>query len=359
MKRTPTRALAVGVVAGVIALSACGDDGNDADDTTATTASSDTAADTASGTIVDVAVENGSFNTLVAAVEAAGLVETLSGEGPFTVFAPTDDAFAALPDGVVDALLLPENQDVLVQVLTYHVVPGQVLAADISDGDVATVEGQSVTLSTADGVTVNDVMVVTPDVTASNGVIHVIDAVLLPPDVDPSALTSDDMSDMDESMDESESTDGEDMAEATDQGTIVDVAVEAGEFQTLVAAVDAAGLVETLSGEGPFTVFAPNDEAFAALDPALIEVLLLPENQEVLAQILTYHVVSGEVLSTDIEAGDVATVEGSTVTIGVDGGVTVNDATVIAADVTASNGVIHVIDAVLIPPDVDPSALLG
>ncbi|MEO1059475.1 MAG: fasciclin domain-containing protein, partial [Actinomycetota bacterium] len=113
-------------------------------------------------------------------------------------------------------------------------------------------------------------------------------------------------------------------------------------------------------GEGPFTVFAPTDDAFAALPPELIEALLLPENQEVLAQILTYHVVSGEVLSTDIAAGDVETVEGSTIAVGVDEGtVTVNDATVIAADVTADNGVIHVIDAVLLPPDVDPSALIG
>ena len=140
------------------------------------------------GTIVDVAVAAGSFETLVAAVQAAGLVETLSGEGPFTVFAPTDEAFAALPDGVLDALLLPENVDTLVKILTYHVVPGTVLAADVTDGEVATVEGQNVTLATMGGVTVNGANVVTADVLASNGVIHVIDAVILPPDVDVSAL---------------------------------------------------------------------------------------------------------------------------------------------------------------------------
>ncbi len=371
MKRTSTRALAVGVTAAVIALSACGDDGNDSADTTAATTEAGDAA--ASGTIVDVAVENGSFTTLVAAVEAAGLVETLSGDGPFTVFAPTDDAFAALPDGVLDALLLPENQDTLTAILTYHVVPGTVLAADIADGDVATVEGQSVTLATEGGVTVNGVSVVTADVTASNGVIHVIDGVLLPPDVDPAALLESDMSEdemsedemsedemSEDEMSEGDMSEDETVAEATDQGTIVDVAVGAGEFTTLVAAVEAAGLVDTLSGEGPFTVFAPTDDAFAALPPELIEALLLPENQEVLAQILTYHVVAGEVLSTDIAAGDVETVEGSTIAVGVDGGtVTVNDATVIAADVTADNGVIHVIDTVLLPPDVDPSALIG
>ncbi len=119
---------------------------------------------------------------------AAGLVETLKGEGPFTVFAPTDDAFAALPAGVVDALLLPENKDALTKVLTYHVVAGNVMAADVTDGDVPTVEGQTVTLSTADGVTVNGAKVIQADVVGSNGVIHAIDAVLLPPDVDVNAL---------------------------------------------------------------------------------------------------------------------------------------------------------------------------
>lgn len=140
------------------------------------------------GTIVDVASSTDGFSTLVAAVTAAGLVETLSGEGPFTVFAPTDDAFAALPAGVLDALLLPENKDTLVKILTYHVVSGKVMAADVMAGDVATVEGQTVKLATEGGVTVNGANVVTADVEASNGVIHVIDAVILPPDVDPAAL---------------------------------------------------------------------------------------------------------------------------------------------------------------------------
>ena len=140
------------------------------------------------GTIVDVAAGTDGFGTLVAAVQAAGLAKTLSGEGPFTVFAPTDEAFAALPEGVLDALLLPENKDTLVKILTYHVVPGAVMAADVTDGDVATVEGQTVALSTADGVTVNGAKVIQADVVADNGVIHVIDAVILPADVDPAAL---------------------------------------------------------------------------------------------------------------------------------------------------------------------------
>ncbi len=196
MKRTRTRVMAIGAVAGLVALSACGDDGNDANETEATEAAA--AAETsvadeameeeAAGTIVDVAVEAGSFETLVAAVEAAGLAETLSGEGPFTVFAPTDEAFAALPEGLVDALLLPENQEALTEILTYHVLDGEVLAADVTAGDVPTLQGEEITISTDDGVMVNEATVTAADVMASNGVIHVIDAVLVPPSIDPAAL---------------------------------------------------------------------------------------------------------------------------------------------------------------------------
>jgi uncharacterized surface protein with fasciclin (FAS1) repeats len=139
---------------------------------------------TSVGTIVDVASGAGNFSTLVAAVTAADLATTLSGEGPFTVFAPTDDAFAALPAGVLDALLLPENKELLARILTYHVVSGKVMAADVTDSDVATVEGQTVKLGTAGGVTVNGATVISADVAASNGVIHAIDQVILPPDVD-------------------------------------------------------------------------------------------------------------------------------------------------------------------------------
>lgn len=138
--------------------------------------------------IVAIASGNEDFSTLVAAVAAAGLVETLQGEGPFTVFAPTNEAFAALPAGLVDKLLLPENKDLLVKILTYHVVSGTVLAADVTAGDVPTVEGQNITITTDMGVKVNGATVTATDIIASNGVIHVIDAVILPPDVDPSAL---------------------------------------------------------------------------------------------------------------------------------------------------------------------------
>ena len=141
------------------------------------------------GTVVDVATQAGTFNTLVAAIGAAELAATLSGEGPFTVFAPTDEAFAALPAGVLDALLLPENKAVLTQILTYHVVAGKVYAADVTDGVVATAEGSEIMLSTADGVTINNTAkVVSADIEASNGVIHVINAVILPEGLDVAKL---------------------------------------------------------------------------------------------------------------------------------------------------------------------------
>ena len=131
--------------------------------------------------IVDTAVGAGSFTTLVAAVQAAGLVDTLKGDGPFTVFAPTDEAFAALPEGTVATLLLPENKDQLISILTYHVVAGKVMSTDLSNGMMATtVQGGNVTIMTKDGVSVNGANVVTADIEASNGVIHVIDAVILP-----------------------------------------------------------------------------------------------------------------------------------------------------------------------------------
>lgn len=138
------------------------------------------------GTIVEVAAGNESFSTLVQAVEAAGLAETLSAEGPYTVFAPTNEAFEALPEGTIDQLLLPENQETLTQILTYHVVPQAVPAAEIVAGEVETVAGSPLTVNVDDAtgdVTVNEATVVQADVQASNGVIHAIDQVLLPPDV--------------------------------------------------------------------------------------------------------------------------------------------------------------------------------
>lgn len=136
----------------------------------------------ATSDIVDTAVAAGDFTTLVAAVQAAGLVDTLKGEGPFTVFAPTDAAFAALPEGTVDTLLKPENKDQLVSILTYHVVPGAVMSSDLTEGmSAATVQGGEVTFTLDGGAKVNDANITTADIAASNGVIHVIDAVIMPP----------------------------------------------------------------------------------------------------------------------------------------------------------------------------------
>jgi transforming growth factor-beta-induced protein len=280
--------------------------------------------------IVEVAVAAGNFKTLAAALEAAGLVETLKGEGPFTVFAPTDEAFAKLDKALLDDLLKPENKDTLVAILTYHVVPGKVTAADVVKLNKAkTVQGEEITIK-VDGntVMVNDAKVTQTDIAASNGVIHVIDTVILPPTV------------------------AEKLAAPAQD--IVEVAVAAGNFKTLAAALEAAGLVETLKGEGPFTVFAPTDEAFAKLDKALLDDLLKPENKDTLVAILTYHVVPGKVTAADVvNLTSAKTVQGEEITIKVDGNtVMVNDAKVTQTDIAARNGVIHVIDAVILPPTV-------
>ena len=184
-----SRRFAVLAASSLLFLAACGADGDTADttvpaaeDTTTTVAAAEP------GTIVEVAQANADFSTLVAAVVAADLAETLSGEGPFTVFAPTNEAFAALPAGLLEKLLLPENKATLAKILTYHVVAGKVMAADVTAGDVASVEGSTIAVTTDGGVKVNDAMVTATDVAASNGVIHVIDKVIVPPTVDLASL---------------------------------------------------------------------------------------------------------------------------------------------------------------------------
>lgn len=272
-------------------------------------------ASTSAKDIVDTAVSAGSFETLVAAVKAAGLVDTLKGPGPFTVFAPSDEAFAKLPPGTVESLL--GDKPALRSVLTYHVVAGKVPASAAMKLDwAASVQGQSIRVTTRDGsVFVDGARVVAADVPASNGVIHVIDRVILP------------------------------------RKDIVATAVEAGSFGTLVTAVKAAGLVETLRGEGPFTVFAPHDAAFARLPAGTLAGLL--EDRAGLTSVLTYHVVPGRILSSDLSVGtvEVKTVEGRSVLVTKtkDGRVMVNGAAVASADVLAGNGVIHVIDGVILP----------
>jgi len=200
MKRTSTRLVAVGAIAGLLALSACGSDSNDESSSTEAPAATEAPATTEAmaettdamtdepGTIVDVAVAAGSFDTLVAAVTAADLVDALSADGPLTVLAPTDDAFAALPAGLVDCLLLPENKEALTSILTYHVIEGAVMSGDLTDGDVPTLQGENVTVDLTDGVMFNNATVIQADVEASNGVIHAIDAVIVPPSIDVEAF---------------------------------------------------------------------------------------------------------------------------------------------------------------------------
>jgi uncharacterized surface protein with fasciclin (FAS1) repeats len=268
--------------------------------------------------IVDTAVGAGSFKTLAAALGAADLVETLKGDGPFTVFAPTDEAFAKLPAGTVETLLKPENKAALTGILTYHVVPGKVMAAQVVGLKGAkTVNGQRVDIKVEGStVMVDGATVVKTDIACDNGVIHVIDAVILPADK-----------------------------------TIPEVATAAGSFGTLLAAVKAAGLAEVLGGEGPFTVFAPTDAAFAKLPEGTVATLLKPENKQKLIDILKYHVVAGRVYSEDaVAAKSAKTLEGSSISVKVtDSGAMINDAKLVATDVDASNGVIHIIDSVLMP----------
>ncbi len=274
-----------------------------------------------SNSIADIAIADGRFTTLVAALQAAGLAETLAGEGAFTVFAPTDEAFAKLPEGTVEALL--EDIPALTDILLYHVVDGVVLAEDVVGLEsAATLSGKDVSIRVeGENVFINDAQVIITDIMADNGVIHVIDSVLLPP------------------------------TEEEPLGSIVDIASADGRFETLVAALQAADLAETLAGEGPFTVFAPTDDAFAKLPEGTVEALL--EDIPALTDILLYHVVDGKVLAEDVVAlNDAKTLNNRYVDIRVeDGMVYINDAQVVITDIMADNGVIHVIDTVLLPPE--------
>ncbi|XLS29120.1 fasciclin domain-containing protein [Flavobacteriaceae bacterium M23B6Z8] len=263
----------------------------------------------APGTIVDIAVATPELSTLVSAVTTAGLVETLQGEGPFTVFAPTNDAFAALET-------IPEGE-VLKEVLLYHVAAGAFTAEELLQKQtVTTVQGEEVTIEMrGDKVFLNEsIEVAIADIEASNGIIHIIKNVLIPPSF-------------------------------TAPGTIVDIAIATPELSTLVSAVTTAGLVETLQGEGPFTVFAPTNDAFAALEA-------IPEG-EVLKEVLLYHVAAGAFTAEELlQKRTVTTVQGEEVTIEMrDGKVFLNENVQVSlADIEASNGIIHIIKDVLIPP---------
>jgi transforming growth factor-beta-induced protein len=277
--------------------------------------------------IVDIAAGNPEFSILVAAVQAAGLVDTLKSAGPFTVFAPTNAAFASLLQELnVTADQLLANKPLLTQVLTYHVLASRSLAASLTDGlALATVQGQPVKFKkTGSGLSILDASgrtsnVVIANVQATNGVIHAIDRVILPTDKN-----------------------------------IVQLAVATPALSILVEAVLAAELQGVLSGPGPFTVFAPTNDAFAALLGELhISKAALLADKALLTKVLTYHVVPAQVLSSGIPFGQpVTSVQGQTFTIGKD--LAITDANnrksnIVATDVAASNGVVHVIDRVILP----------
>jgi len=288
-----------------------------------------TAQTTPTQTVVELAVATPTLSTLVVALTNASLVTTLSGAGPFTVFAPTNAAFAALPatgPTSLSSLLEPVNIATLQNVLKYHVVSGKILAAAITNNQVvetlATAPGNKVSASVnADSgkVFINAAQVTTADVEATNGVVHIINAVLIPPTQNIVAL-----------------------AQATTT------------LSTLVSGLVAANLTTTLSAAGPFTVFAPTNAAFTALpstgDTSLAS-LLEPANKAALTSVLTYHVVSGNLQAASIINNQlVKTLEGSDVKANIkDGSLFINTAKVTTADVEATNGVVHIINAVLIP----------
>jgi transforming growth factor-beta-induced protein len=272
--------------------------------------------------IVSTALADGRFGTLATALTEAKLVETLQGKGPFTVFAPTDEAFSKLPKETVEALLKPGNREQLQAVLTYHVISGSVdLAGALAAKQATTVQGDGVQFGFSDGkVRVNNAVILDADIQCSNGVIHVIDSVILPP---------------------------------TPAKDLLSVAKSAGNFKTLLAAVDAAGLTDALTGDQPVTVFAPTDEAFAALPKGTVESLLKTENRDQLITILSLHAVPGNISAGDaLNAGKAKSLSGGVLQFGiVDGLFKVNGVSIVKTDIVCDNGRIHVIDAVLLPQE--------
>ncbi|KAL7528225.1 hypothetical protein ACHAWF_002485 [Thalassiosira exigua] len=274
--------------------------------------------------ILEIAASADDFSTLAAAVSASEPIkEALAANGTYTVFAPVNAAFDALPEGLVAKLLESQWAPQLQDLLQYHVLGSVVTSADLKEGMFETLNGEKVDITLTPPM-VNDATILVDsvvDVMADNGVIHGIDKVLVPPSV---------------------------------LNNIVAVAQGNEAFKTLVQAVVAAGLVDALSSDelGPLTVFAPTDDAFAALPEGTLASLLEPDNKDKLIDILQYHVVPGNAVSSGLSSGMVDTLLGEKLDIEVaDGGVTVNGATVTAADILANNGVVHVIDQVLIPAE--------
>lgn len=275
--------------------------------------------------IVEIAVGNSDFSILVSALQKAELVDALSGEGPFTVFAPTNDAFVKLIGelGITAEQLL--NHPQLSEVLLYHVVSGKVMSTDLSSGMKAgTLLGEEITVDLSSGVKINSSKVTAADVEATNGVIHIIDTVLVPSTfkLDAASLPK----------------------------TVVDIALSSSDFSMLVSLLQKADLVGALQGDGPFTVFAPTNAAFEKLLSELGISASDLMNQPDLAKVLLYHVVSGKVMSGDLSDGLKApALNGEELMFDLKSGVKVNTSNVVAADIESENGVVHVIDSVLVP----------
>jgi uncharacterized surface protein with fasciclin (FAS1) repeats len=301
------------------------------------------------------ASNNPLLSTLVSAVSEAGLVDTLNSDGPFTIFAPTNDAFAAIPPEDLDAVLA--DQELLTSILTYHVVAGESLdaAALGSAGSAATVNGAELEFG-ADGTTVNGVDVLCSNVMTANATVHIIGEVLMPPADDMAGM---DEGDMEEGAMEASGplcaavpTEGEGSFAGMTDDPAATAASNNPVLSTLVAAVQAAGLVDTLNSDGPFTIFAPANPAFDALPEGTLDAVLA--DTDLLTSILTLHVVAGEQLSSaDLaELDSVTTVNGADITLEVaeDGTLMVNgQASVGCADIQTANATVHVIDAVLMP----------
>jgi uncharacterized surface protein with fasciclin (FAS1) repeats len=310
-------------------------------------------------TAATAASNNPLLSTLVSAVSAAGLVDTLNSDGPFTIFAPTNDAFAAIPAEDLEAVLA--DQELLTSILTYHVVAGESLdaAALGSAGSAATVNGAELEFG-SDGTTVNGVDVLCSNVMTANATVHIIGEVLMPPADEMSGM---DEGDMGEDMEEGAAmptgplcaavpADGEGSFAGMTDDTAATAASNNPVLSTLVAAVSAAGLVDTLNSDGPFTIFAPANPAFDALPAGALDAVLA--DTDLLTSILTLHVVAGEQLSSSdlAELDSVTTVNGADVTIEVadDGTLMVNgQASVGCTDIQTANATVHVIDAVLMP----------
>jgi len=275
--------------------------------------------------IVQLAESTKELSTLVTALKAGGLTSTLSGNGPFTVFAPTNEAFGKIETKALDALLA--NKQELDKVLEYHVLAAKFSMRELMAVKVAkTLEGETVSVSDPGSSSIkvnNDANVLTSDVEASNGIVHIIDELLVPPSMTPFPKKAD----------------------------IVKVAERNADLSTLVAALTAGKLVATLEGPGPFTVFAPTNEAFAKIPKATLTQLL--GNPSLLDQLLEYHVVSGDFSMRDLMSAKVITTleKESVVVRSINGNIMVNNANVVTADVGATNGVVHVVDNVLVPPD--------